>query len=83
MNEYKDGKIECKADEPLWIRIIESLLPGRNLRYRRWKTLNCKEVGVERTKKNLVRWKIEETTECKCRDPRRTRRPTPIAIRFD
>lgn len=38
-------------------RATESLpLPGQNLKYETWKTLNRLRIGVVRTKKNLVKW---------------------------
>lgn len=41
----------------MWKRATENLSPGRNLKYGLWKALNRLRAEVERTKKNLVRWK--------------------------
>lgn len=46
------------------------------------RTLNRLRVEVGKTKKNRVRWKIGETTECECRDLY-TRRSTPTAMQND
>lgn len=47
-----------------------SLLPGSNLKYGLWKTLNRSEVGVEGTKKNSARRKAGKAAECESGDVR-------------